>query len=349
MLWRSRWISSSNGRTHWLSERRKSQKPGLGLKPRDRSFGKIMKNLKGEPNTSSSTMLKLSPLSPLKSPIREPASKRKSRDSDQIRQPHPKRLRIPRTACTSSEAPSTPDSILNRPIAPRTPSPSHRVVSNGQAVDSTPHDADGDQVTGFATMPQPPGELASPTIDRPDRLARKEGPPPLRADGSSFRLPHQQHARRTPSKAHIDLSAITESDDEPRGSGLKRAPFIASIAVKDDSTVSPPALSPSPAIGGDNFTYTPLPPPGKALSLASASKPPMTSDHEHKAFSPAREYMNIALNGLTNPNDSPSALATPSSRTMLGTERFRDTRFADEPEVAWTSPKVDFGPDTPIH
>lgn len=210
-------------------------------------------------------------------------------------------------------------------------------------------DTEGERAAPFATMPQPPGESASPTVDRPDRPSRKDGPPPLRTDGLSFRLTHQHHARRTPSRAHIDLSAVTESEDEPGGSRLSRASFIASIAVKEDSTMSPPTLSPSPAIGGDNFTYTPLPPPRPATPLATTSKAGAGKVNEQKAFSPAREYMNIALNGLTNPSDSPSAFATPSSRTMLGTERFRDTRFADEPVVPWASPKVDLGPDTPIN
>lgn len=63
--------------------------------------------------------------------------------------------------------------------------------------------------------------------------------------------------------------------------------------------------------------------------------------------SPAREYMDVALNGLAGSCKSSSAY--PSVRTMLGTERYRDTRFGDEPIVSWGSPSIiDFGPPTPV-
>lgn len=200
-------------------------------------------------------------------------------------------------------------------------------------------------IPNFATTHKAPGEVTSPTLDRPDRPARKGGL-------ASIREGHKQHTRRKPSQAHIDLSAITESESEPEsGPSRGRPPFLGSISIPDRGTVTPPALSPSPAIGGDNFSYTPLPPPftRTAPSSASSARSGLHVQQQPTRFSPAREYMNIALNGLSNPNDSPSALATPSTRTMLGTERFRDTRFADEPVVSWTSPRVDFGQETPMH
>lgn len=65
--------------------------------------------------------------------------------------------------------------------------------------------------------------------------------------------------------------------------------------------------------------------------------------------SPAREYMDVALNGLASHCKAASDLPGPSLRTLLGTERYRDTRFGDEPIVPWGTPAtVDFGPPTPV-
>lgn len=66
-------------------------------------------------------------------------------------------------------------------------------------------------------------------------------------------------------------------------------------------------------------------------------------------MSPAKVYMDVALNGLTGRSASPDAdTFAPKCRTMLGTERYRDTRFGDEPIVVWGTPSyVDFGSPTP--
>jgi hypothetical protein len=118
------------------------------------------------------------------------------------------------------------------------------------------------------------------------------------------------------SKAHLELATATK--DSVFG------PILG-------NTVTPPALSPSPSISGDH-SYV-------AVSTGSQSRANQTQ--RGRVFpSPRREYMDIALNGLTG--ESPSAMATPSSRTLLGTERYRDTRFGDEPFVAWSLPSVDY-------
>jgi len=143
----------------------------------------------------------------------------------------------------------------------------------------------------------------------------------------------------------MDLATITDESVEAAGP----ASFFGPILMRKDRTLTPPALSPSPSIGGDNYTFTPMP-----LPTMAASDPNPTARREGAktpptcvAPSPRREYMDVALNGLVN--DSPGAIATPNSRTLLGTERYRDTRFGDEPFVPWTSPTVDCGLETPTH
>lgn len=184
---------------------------------------------------------------------------------------------------------------------------------------------------------------------------RPDGPPALGHGSMGFRAARSLFDRsaRKVTKAQLDLTHIT--DDE------QSEAFLKSILIRKDRTVTPPALSPSPSIGGDNFTYTPLPKPaGGSSSLAAAAAGPSaavasmpsaksTQTHARALSSPGREYMRIALNGLSNPSD---IIVTPNSRTMLGTERYRDTRFGDEPDMMWASPSgrsIDFGPPTPSH
>lgn len=189
------------------------------------------------------------------------------------------------------------------------------------------------QPPAFTTTPRTPGEHSSPASAR---SIPKDGPPraPYGRIEASGTRPHHDRTRRKVSQAHIDLSTITESRLVSETS--PDVPFLGQIAVHK-RTVSPPALSPSPSIGGDNFSYTTLPQPPK-------SRQPSSEPNARLEFSPGREYMNVALNGHWDPDASPSAHATPSSRTMIGTERFRDRRFADEVElVPWATPKVDFG------
>lgn len=68
---------------------------------------------------------------------------------------------------------------------------------------------------------------------------------------------------------------------------------------------------------------------------------------EESPLSPARNYMDVAMFGLMGPSESPGVTQTPGHRTMLGTERYRDTRFGDVPMVQWGSPSVDLGTGTP--
>lgn len=86
--------------------------------------------------------------------------------------------------------------------------------------------------------------------------------------------------------------------------------------------------------------------------LPSLAKTPNSGSGIARAFaqlSPAREYMDVALNGLSGHCASSNTVPIPSVRTLLGTERYRDTRFGDEPIVPWGTPMaVDFGPPTPV-
>lgn len=147
--------------------------------------------------------------------------------------------------------------------------------------------------------------------------------------------------------------------------------------------VSPPQLSPSPSIGASDreggFTYTPFPPVPRAVraqstlsnsSIAPKAEPlsrgnsafhsrpteQVAEDQEdeeldevedrHRDVSPLMDYMDVATYGLLG-TDSLGQMNTPNHRTLLGTERYRDTRFGDVPMVSWGSPSVDLGPNTP--
>ncbi|KAK8870100.1 hypothetical protein IAR55_000670 [Kwoniella newhampshirensis] len=58
------------------------------------------------------------------------------------------------------------------------------------------------------------------------------------------------------------------------------------------------------------------------------------------------ERVGVGLGRLGKKNEE---IMTPAHRTMLGTERYNDTRFGDIPVGMWESPKVDLsGPETPF-
>lgn len=120
-------------------------------------------------------------------------------------------------------------------------------------------------------------------------------------------------------------------------------------------TSTPPCLSPSPSITESHSRFIPSAagyPSRQARTVSAVSAASAVSaitdvsvaptDRTDRS-SPARDFMDVALHGLPNPTESPSGLATPGHRTMLGTERYRDTRFGDIPEVNWGTPSVDYG------
>jgi hypothetical protein len=109
------------------------------------------------------------------------------------------------------------------------------------------------------------------------------------------------------------LSTITEDAAALRPDRL--------LAVELDEA---PSLSPSPSITEHRFAPIALPTRRKEQS------------------SPAREFMDMAMHG---PKHSPTD--TPGHRTLLGTERYRDTRFGDLPTVQWGTPSVDMESATP--
>ena len=86
---------------------------------------------------------------------------------------------------------------------------------------------------------------------------------------------------------------------------------------------------------------------GIAPGRRAARSPAARMGRDESSLSPARNYMDVAMFGLMGPSESPGTAQTPGHRTMLGTERYRDTRFGDVPMVQWGSPSVDLGTGTP--
>ncbi|ORY24704.1 hypothetical protein BCR39DRAFT_546355 [Naematelia encephala] len=257
------------------------------------------------------------------------------------------------------------------PVLPRTPSPSHQgipldnsrtpVVSDFFA--PPPPFASSSKQRGnpselpypvFTTTPKP-SEPTSPTLDAPPSASRARAN--LNHGFTSLtpgRLPTRaQHAPRAVSEAHVELATITESPENPVATSFAQR-RVTSLDTRSTPTKmfpggnlgSPSRLSPSPSIGdSDGFRYTPFPAPPRSAVKAQR---PAVQPGEARNEEPAREYMSIALHGLENRTDSPSALATPGHRTLLGTERYRDTRFGDVPMLQWGTPGVDiWGSGTP--
>lgn len=232
----------------------------------------------------------------------------------------------------------TADHLLD----PHTPSPSHQGTNDDMS--RTP--GVGEAVVGlpypiFATTPRP-GEPRSPTLDAPPSASRQ------RAWSSSslpkMLTPGRKRADPTPravSQAHMDLTTITESDEAPV-TRRHQTPPVAPLypaSLSRDGTITPPRLSPSPSITESRFQHPTYPAKGSSLAPGPS--------RIRQSSTPAREYMEVALHGLPSHTDSPSVMATPSHRTVLGTERYRDTRFGDLPMMSWGSPTVDLGPSTP--
>ena len=68
-----------------------------------------------------------------------------------------------------------------------------------------------------------------------------------------------------------------------------------------------------------------------------------------RSSSPSRDFMDIALHGFADESPSAQAPHTPAHRTLLGTERYNDTKYGDVPLVSWGTPgegMLDFG-ETP--
>lgn len=223
--------------------------------------------------------------------------------------------------------------------------------------------------------------------------------------------------------------------------GISAAPLLGPELGQAQAS-TPPALSPSPSIGGTDFSYTPfLARPPVSVSAVGSKQPPSTStsnthptstttsksalntpkpghdwsrynwsrsatvtnsssstllqpedpttppeqiggvgaanrssskidnDNDSKLAPPpttsgtGNDYMDIALNGLpsltsnvnrhqNSPGDGgglgggsagSDLTFTPGPRTLLGTERYRDTRFGDLDLGSWASPRVDLG------
>ncbi|RXK35540.1 hypothetical protein M231_07219 [Tremella mesenterica] len=277
-------------------------------------------------------------------------------------------FRIPKTPVTSRpipQLPSTPPFNPSLSQEPRTPSPTHQghLPDNSKTPSAfgpdffadLPHIAQTPDRRGatelsyplFATTPRP-GEPRSPTLDAPPSASRRRtnyGELTMLTPG---RLRRGDSAPRAVSQAHMDLSTITEATEEPFLTSVIRARTISAepmpadllgpILSRDhrskDSIMTPPALSPSPSIADSHFAPVTLPPTQRSGATVPSAR-------TRGGSSPAREYMEVALRGLMNPQDSPSALATPGHRTMLGTERYRDSRFGDVPMAEWASPGMD--------
>jgi hypothetical protein len=228
----------------------------------------------------------------------------------------------------------------NPPPDPITPTMPHQGVLDDMSRTPGVGGVTGLPYPIFATTPQP-AEPKSPTLDVPPSASRQRA-------WSSSALPRMlttgrkraEPAPRAVSQAHMDLTTITESDEIPMLRRGQTPPILFPPSRSRDRTITPPRLSPSPSITEKGFQHPSY--PSRMSNLGPGGPRP------RQTSTPAREYMDVALHGLSNPADSPSALATPSHRTILGTERYRDTRFGDIPVMAWGgSPSVDFGSGTP--
>jgi hypothetical protein len=216
----------------------------------------------------------------------------------------------------------------------------------------------------FATTPRPAITAPlSPTLDAPPSANRARlggnvhfGPltPGRKRDKRTTSVP----APRAVSNAHHELSTITEDGVSMHElSSIRRRVASAephlgmamSSIERRDGSITPSRLSPSPSI------------PDSAFKRPMKSRMPTRLGRND---SPSREYMQVALHGLPQPAEevkggggdgTPSrsamgmgmGLVTPGHRTLLGTERWRDTRFGDVDVIQWGTPRVDLGPGTP--
>lgn len=322
--WEARWTSAQvRSRSQYRCEA--DVKPNLPIHP--------------SPPASTPRVVITDP-SPLKRPLAPAAS------SSPADGPARKRLRsvtaseasTPPPADSNDETHATPSNLMPDP---HTPTASHQ----GTLEDMSRTPGVGDGVTGlpypvFATTPKP-ADPRSPTLDAPPSASRQRA-------WSSNSMPKMltpgrkrtEVAPRAVSQAHMDLSTITESDEAPIHLRRNQTPPVLFPPSRSrDRTTTPPRLSPSPSITERGFQHPSYPSRGSSL-VPQGPRPRQTS-------TPAREYMDVALHGLPNPVESPSGFITPGHRTILGTERYRDTRFGDIPTLAWGSPNVDFGSATP--
>lgn len=285
--------------------------------------------------------------------------------------PVSKRARIDTTE--EDDAPHTPSPPRT---APRTPSPSHQgsMTDNSRTPGATEFyppplsKRPGEELPYplFATTPRP-SEPRSPTLDAPPSASRHR----LNYNRGATLTPGRRKpspAPRSVSEAHKELTTITESDEPSLPVSLARRRVasentptrLVQASMRGGSVpASPPQLSPSPSIGASEreggFTYTPFPPVPRAnlasgLKKTTVAPTPPTPRERNRSVSPLQDYMDVAMHGVLGGgggiDDASSSLATPH-RTMLGTERYRDTRFGDVPMVSWGSPSVDLGPNTP--
>jgi hypothetical protein len=187
--------------------------------------------------------------------------------------------------------------------------------------------------------PNPPHHVVPHWTHRLRLHDNEHGPPIPCQRCSGRKRTAAEVAPRAVSQAHMDLTTITESDEAPIQLRRQTTPVLFPPCRSRDRTTTPPRLSPSPSITERAFQHPAYPSRGSSL-VPQGPRPRQTS-------TPAREYMDVALHGLPNPVESPSSFITPGHRTILGTERYRDTRFGDIPSLSWGSPSVDFGSATP--
>ena len=257
--------------------------------------------------------------------------------------------------------PKVPDLTFKTPVLPRTPSPSRQgAIPDNSASPSVGSDffANPPRFSGlsknkskagpigelpypiFATTPRP-SEPTSPTTDAPPSASRGRNAVPSMLTPGRHR---NEPTTRAVSDAHKELSTITESDEprieRNRASSSAPTPTYLGPELRS-SSLSSPRLSPSPSLGDTVFPHSPHPHPPHSVARSG----PL--GRHRPSSSPARDYMDVALHGFPDTADSPSGQATPGHRTMLGTERYRDTRFGDVPVFQWGTPSVDLGPLTP--
>ncbi|WVQ71279.1 hypothetical protein IAR50_000805 [Cryptococcus sp. DSM 104548] len=224
---------------------------------------------------------------------------------------------------------------------------------------SVPNQPTTPSLLGQHSLLAPPAFIARTRAgsERPSFSARAQthSPPPRPRSASAVHRPSHGGSgpgRRTPSGSRHASPALlatvipTTEKDESRGRSasadymrIAKYGFETSLNSIGDSDLSPKDLR----------VYRPTPTASSALPPPSSSTsfPPDSSDPDHNPGSSAGAGAGAgAERRRWIKNDE---VATPGQRTLLGTERYNDTRFGDMPVEFWAQAGADLGtPGTPF-
>ncbi|ODO12065.1 hypothetical protein I350_00850 [Cryptococcus amylolentus CBS 6273] len=216
---------------------------------------------------------------------------------------------------------------------------------------SVPNQPTTPSLLGQHSLLAPPAFIARTRAgsERPSFSARAQthSPPPRPRSASAVHRPSGGGpGRRTPSNSRHASPALlatvipTERDESRVRSAsadymrIAKYGFETSLDTIDDPDLSPtdlPIHRPTPT-----FSTSTLPPPS---SIATDTPGPGGSGSGPAGAGAAERRRWIKKDEV----------ATPGQRTLLGTERYNDTRFGDMPVGFWAQPGVDLGtPGTPF-